>query len=137
MIEEDPVAGDQTVGLAVTGVHARTIEFVVANQNDPPALYRGSLTLPTNLTGTIPALLTAATQQPPVNLSEVTMDWGSRRLFTLHGYIDPNRLTVVDSALNETQTSATFDGVGNEGATCSPDGAIWLANDLGGVTSRR
>lgn len=131
------VGGDGFEGLAVTGVHARTIDFVVANQNDPAALYRGTLTLPATITGSIPATLTTFTAQPPVNLSEVTMDWGSRRLFNLHGYQLPNRLVLLDSALNETAVEFQAPDLGDEGACLAPDGSLWLANDLGGITNQR
>lgn len=129
--------GDGFEGLAITGVHARTIDFVAANQNDPPALYRGTLTLPATITGSIPAALTTFIAQPPVNLSEVTMDWGSRRLFNLHGYVIPNRLVVLDSALDETPLEFQAPDLGDEGACFTPDGSLWLANDLGGLSQQR
>jgi len=59
-------SGDGFEGLAITTTHDRTISFVAANQNHPPALYRGTLTLPTNLTGTVPATLTEFVSQPSV-----------------------------------------------------------------------
>ena len=57
---------------------------MAANQNDPPALYTGTVAL----TGS--ANLTTFHAMPAINLGEVVMDWGSRRLFNLHGYTLPS-----------------------------------------------
>ena len=48
------------------------------------------------------------------------MDWGSRRLFNLHGYVLPNRLVVLDSSLHETAVEFDPTGLGDEGVCVAP-----------------
>ena len=110
-------------GLAVTGYTAAgEITIVAANQNDPPALYTGTVAL----TGS--ANLTTFHAMPAINLGEVVMDWGSRRLFNLHGYTLPSHLTLLDANLAETATEIPLNELGPEGATFAPDGSLWIAN---------
>lgn len=76
--------GDGIEGLAITGVTGLTVHLLLANQNHPHAPYEADLTLPDPITGALSATLTAAHPQPAVNLSEVMLEWGSRRLLVLH-----------------------------------------------------
>ena len=120
--------GNGIEGLAVTGVTGRTVHLLLANQNDPHALFRAELALPDPITGALAATVLSAHPLPAVNLSEVVFDWGSRRVFRLNGYTAPA------AALVESDGSLTFElaNFSSEGAAIA--GAhLFTAHDLGGL----
>lgn len=123
--------GDGFEGLAVTAVQGREVSFTLANQNDPHCLYFGTLTIPAAPRAQLTATITSATPQPRVNLSEVMIDWGTRRRFTLRGYQLPSTL------LPEGGTAIPLADVSAEGCTIAPDGTLWIANDQGGIARYR
>lgn len=57
------------------------------------------------------------------------MDRGNRRLFNEHGYVLPNRLVLLDSSLHEAALMVALPDLGDEGATITPDGSPWIADD--------
>lgn len=122
------VGGDGFEGLAVTAVEGRTVNFLLANQNDPHCLYEATLTIPLAPPAQLTATITSASPQPAVNLSEVMIDWGSRRRFVLHGYQLPPTLVPLGSP------AIPLVEVSSEGCTIAPDGTLWIANDQGGLT---
>ena len=126
-----PIAGgDGMEGLAVTGVTDRTVHLVLANQNDPHCLYVAELTLPNPVSGALTATVLAAYPQPAFNLSDVMLDWGSRRLFNVHGYGN-DRLVRLDTFFSETSEAVALP-LSTEGATLLGS-EIWASQDLGGI----
>lgn len=132
----DPVpiaGGDGFEGLAVTAVSGRTVELILANQNDPHCLYRGTATIPPPGTTDGEVVLTSAYPQPELNLSEVIFDWGSRQVLTLHGYVaQGTTLRLLDPTLSTSLDETTVPAIGGEGFTFHRAGAF-LADDLGRV----
>lgn len=134
-LDPAPVAGgDGFEGLAVTGVSGRTVELLLANQNDPHCLYRGTATIPFADGAGADLVLTSAHPQPALNLGEVTFDWGSRQVLTLHGYVAQGpTLRLLDASLSTVLDEAQLPAViGAEGFTFHRAGAF-VADDLGSV----
>ena len=127
-----PIAGgDGMEGLAVTGVTDRTVHLILANQNDPQCLYVADLTLPNPVTGSLTTTVLAAHPQPAINLSEVMLDWGSRRLFNVHGY-GGDRVTLLDALFVETMQDVSLP-LSSEGASLRR-GSLLSGQDLGGTS---
>lgn len=123
--------GDGIEGLAVTGLTDRTVHLVLANQNDPHCLYVADLTLPDPIAGTLTATVLAAYPQPAENLSEVMLDWGSRRLFNLHGYGN-DRLVPLDPLFIEMSESSALPFSAEGGSL--REGSLVTTQDLGGIS---
>ena len=107
------------------------MHLILANQNDPHCLYLADLTLPDPIAGTLTATVLAAYPQPAVNLSEVTLDWGSRSLFNVHGYGN-DRVTRLDPSLVEAGNPVSLP-FSTEGVFLYR-GSLFSGQDLGGIS---
>lgn len=128
--------GNGFEGLAVLGTGS-TLRLLLANQDDPHALYEATLPVPSPLPSggspaSLQATLTNVEPLAPINLSEVVLD-REGRVWVLYGYSLSPRLVALDEAWEETRTSIPLQELAAEGAVFAPDGTLWIADDTGGL----
>ncbi len=134
-LSPSPTAGGNGFeGLAVTSWDGDfSASILLANQDDPHAVYRGVARYDAGVS------VEAGAALAPVNVSEVVWDWGSRRAFVLHGYVVPTRLVLLDpvTLVEDTSQQIVLTDLSAEGAAFSGNGDLWIANDTGGIVRYR